>query len=134
LLRQLQQAGYLLPASFTGYLWLKGLHPALPGLSCPLRALTGVPCPTCFLSRATASALTGNLTGSLQLHAFGPVAAAALIWWSVTAIRQRRMSPPKPAIWPLGLTGLMLLGYWLLRLWLSFSQNIWGFPGFPILN
>jgi len=123
-----------LPASLTGYLWLKGLHPVLPGFTCPLRALTGIPCPTCFLSRATASALNGDLTKSLHLHAFGPVAAAALIWWSVIAIRQRRLVPLNLAAWPFGITAIAITTYWLLRLGLSFGQGIWGFPGFPRLS
>ncbi|MDA0965155.1 MAG: DUF2752 domain-containing protein, partial [Cyanobacteria bacterium] len=82
-LQRIQRSGYLLPAGLTGALWLKGLHPGLPGWSCPLRALTGIPCPTCFLTRATAASLSGNLDGALQLHAFGPVVAAALMTWSV---------------------------------------------------
>jgi hypothetical protein len=120
-----------LPASLTGYLWLKGLHPALPGWPCPLRALTGIPCPTCFLTRATGAALRGDLPSSLQLHAFGPVVATALLWWSITALRQRRLVPPQLPAWPLGAGALALVAYWGLRLWLSFGLGIQGFPGFP---
>ncbi|MGA0161998.1 MAG: DUF2752 domain-containing protein, partial [Vulcanococcus sp.] len=68
-LQRIQRSGYLLPTGLLGGLWLKGLHPGLPGWSCPLRALTGIPCPTCYLTRATAASLTGNLDGALQLHA-----------------------------------------------------------------
>ena len=121
----------MLPASLTGYLWLKGLHPALPGWPCPLRALTGIPCPTCFLTRATGAALRGDLPSSLQLHAFGPVVATALLWWSITALRQRRLVPPQLPAWPLGAGGLVLVAYWGLRLWLSFGLGIQGFPAFP---
>ncbi len=121
----------MLPASLTGYLWLKGLHPALPGWPCPLRALTGIPCPTCFLTRATGAALRGDLPSSLQLHAFGPVVATALLWWSITALHQRRLVPPQLPAWPLGAGALALVAYWGLRLWLSFGLGIQGFPAFP---
>ena len=128
---RIRASGYLLPAGLTGYLWLKGAHPLLPGFSCPLRALTGIPCPTCFLTRATAAALRGDLSGSLQLHAFGPLAATALLWWSITAVRQRRLLPADLPAWPLGLTAVGLLAYWLLRLGLGFGLGLHGAPGFP---
>ncbi|AII48301.1 hypothetical protein KR52_03910 [Synechococcus sp. KORDI-52] len=113
----------MLPATLTGTLWLKGLHPGLPGLSCPLRELTGVPCPTCFLTRATAAALTGDLNGSLQWHLFGPVTAVGLLVWSIQALKQRRIIPKGLPVWPLPIIGGALISYWLLRL----STNNW--PG-----
>ena len=129
-LQRIQRSGYLLPAGLTGVLWLKGLHPGLPGWSCPLRALTGVPCPTCYLTRATAASLTGNLDGALQLHAFGPVVAGALLAWSVFSIRQRRLLPRELSAWPLGAGVVALLGYWLLRVGVSFG----GWPGPGLLH
>jgi hypothetical protein len=130
-LGRIRHAGAFLPAALTGYLWLKGQHPLLPGMPCPLRALTGIPCPTCFLTRATAAALTGNLAESVQLHAFGPIAAAGLIWWSLTAIRQRRLMPRDLPALPLAVAGIGLLSYWLLRLWLRYGLGFVGFPAFP---
>ena len=134
LLRRLRHAGFVLPAVLTAGLWLKGLHRGLPGLSCPLRALTGIPCPACYLTRATAAALTGQLQSSLELHAFGPLVAAGLLAWSVLAIHQRRLVLRGLPSWLqaqrlLGWGAVGLMGYWLLRLGsgLGFS----GFPGFP---
>ncbi|WP_415399368.1 DUF2752 domain-containing protein [Synechococcus sp. W4D4] len=129
-LQRIQSSGYLLPAGLTGSLWLKGLHPGLPGWSCPLRALTGIPCPTCYLTRATAASLTGNLDGALELHAFGPVMAGLLIGWSVLSIRQRRLLPRGIPAWPLGAMALALLGYWVLRLGVSLG----GWPGPGLLH
>ena len=115
-----------MPTALVGTLWLKGLHPQLPGFSCPLRAITGIPCPTCFLTRATSAALTGDLDNALHWHLFGPVMAAVLIGWSVVSILQRRLVPrgvilgaaARPTI---ALSTGALLAYWLLRL----SLNAW---------
>lgn len=128
LLTRLQQAGFLLPASLTGYLWLKGGHPGLPGFACPLRALTGLPCPTCFLTRATAASLRGDFGEALTLHAFGPLAAAALLVWSVQAIRRRRLYPQGLQAWHVVAVSLGLLAYWGLRMGLTYGL---GRPAFP---
>ena len=129
-LQRIQGSGYLLPTGLLGGLWLKGLHPGLPGWSCPLRALTGIPCPTCYLTRATAASLTGNLDGALQLHAFGPVVAVALVTWSIVSIRQRRLLPTGIPAWPLGAGVIALLSYWVLRLGVSLG----GWPGPDLLQ
>ena len=99
----------------------EGLASRDTGLGCPLRALTGVPCPTCFLTRATSAALTGDLGGSLQWHLFGPIAALGLVFWSVLALQQRRLIPRGLPLWPLPLVTGGLISYWLLRL----STNSW---------
>jgi hypothetical protein len=123
----------VLPSVLTGTLWLKGLHPELPGWACPLRALTGVPCPTCFLTRATAAALSGDLQESIHWHAFGPLAAAGLLFWSGVALHRRRLFP-LPGGKPLLLTAaLALMVLWLLRLTLSYGFGVAGILGFPPL-
>ncbi len=120
-LRPLGRSRHLLPAALTGYLAIKGLHPELPGWSCPLRQLTGIPCPTCYLTRATSQALVGHLGDAIQLHAFGPLLAAGLLIWSFASWRSGRLQPwPTQARWPGPLavgTAVALLLYWLLRLW-----------------
>jgi 1,4-dihydroxy-2-naphthoyl-CoA hydrolase len=70
-----------------------------------------VPCPTCFLTRATALALHDDLGGAIELHAFGPLAAAALIGWSLGG-------------WLPAGAAVALLGYWLLRLGLQLSRTV----------
>ena len=107
-------------------MWLKGLHPLLPGFSCPLRALTGIACPTCLLTRSISAALTGDLHNALNWHLFGPVMAAVLVGWSVVSIHQRRLVPRgvfrgAAARRTLALSAGALLAYWLLRL----SLNAW---------
>ena len=72
-----------------------------------------------------------DLGGSLALHAFGPAAAAALLGWSVVAIRQRRLVPRHLPAWPLAWGAAALVTYWLLRLWLSFGLGWQGIGSFP---
>jgi len=127
-LRRLQGASYVLPATLTGYLWLKGGDPSLPGFSCPLRLLTGFPCPTCFLTRATAASLRGHVGDALSLHAFGPLVAAALVVWSVAALRHRRLDWPQPGAWPMAVVSGILVSYWGVRMALTYGL---GRPAFP---
>ena len=131
-LRRLQASGFLLPAALTSGLWLKGLAPWLPGPGCPWRHLTGIPCPTCFLTRATSAALRGDWPTSVRLHAFGPLVALALVWWSLEAIRRRRLLPRRIPPWPvLGGAGA-LMAYWLLRLALSHRPGSPSLLSFPL--
>jgi len=125
---RMRRAGFLLPSLLTGYLLVKGFHPGLPGLACPLRALTGVPCPTCFLTRATAASLRGAWGDAIALHAFGPLVAAALVLWSLQAIRRRRLFPTGLQAWQLGLASLALLTYWGVRMVLQFGFGLAAFP------
>lgn len=125
----------LLPLGISAALWLKGRQPQLPGWPCPFQALTGVPCPTCFLTRATAAALNGELQTAVQLHAFGPLVAAVLLLMGVHALWRGRLLPLQLRFWPqkpaavLLAAGLLL--YWLLRLFCSYALGLRGFPGFP---
>lgn len=85
-----------------------------------------MPCPTCFLTRATELALRGDLQASLQQHAFGPLAALGLLAWSLLALRQRQLWPRLALRWQprwLLAAAVVLVGYWFLRLQLQ------AFPG-----
>ena len=47
-------------------------RPGAPVL-CPLRAVTGVPCPSCGLTRALAHLERGHLAEAVRLHPFAPL-------------------------------------------------------------
>jgi hypothetical protein len=51
---------------------------ALPDL-CLFHRITGLPCPTCGLTRSWAALLRGHLGQSLHYHALGPLALAGLV-------------------------------------------------------
>lgn len=115
-IKRLRHSGYLLPSTLLGYLWLKGYQPGVPGLSCLMRSVTGIPCPTCFLTRATCSALTGNWSESISYHAFGPFAAAALIYWAIVSIKEKRIAPKKVKQIQISYITFGITFYWLVRL------------------
>ena len=127
-IRRLKRCGPFLPLGVTGLLVLKGLHPGLPGFSCPLRALTGLPCPTCYLTRATAASLVGRFDDALALHAFGPVLAAGLVIWSLQALRSGRLVPRVLRGRHLAGIGLLLLLYWAGRMGLTYGAGLQAFP------
>ncbi len=116
------------PLAFTGTLWLKGVHPDWPGWPCPLRTVTGVPCPTCFLTRATVAALHGRWHESFSLHAFGVPSAAFLVVWSLLAVRKGHLLPWRtlPTSVPF-VTAISLLVYWVVRL-VAQSDGMGAFP------
>jgi hypothetical protein len=66
---------------------------------------------------------------SVQLHAFGPPLAGALLAWTAVSLRQRRLGPPPLPPRALAAAAGALLLYWLLRLTL---QQAFGVPGFPL--
>ncbi len=127
-IRRLQRCGPLLPLGVTGLLVLKGLHPGLPGFSCPLRALTGLPCPTCYLTRATAASLVGHFDDAMALHAFGPVLAAGLVLWSLESLRSGRLVPRVLRGRHLVVVGALLLLYWAGRMGLTYGIGLQAFP------
>ncbi|MFN8411609.1 MAG: DUF2752 domain-containing protein [Anaerolineales bacterium] len=49
------------------------------GWQCPFLAATGVPCPGCGLTRAIIQLVHGNISASLQTHAFAPIFLIAMI-------------------------------------------------------
>jgi hypothetical protein len=64
----------------------------------------------------------------MDWHPFGPFAAAALVGWSVLAIRHRRLLPPQLKGRHLVVAALALLLVWLARLALQFGLGIPAFP------
>jgi hypothetical protein len=67
----------------------------------------------------------------LGFHLFGPIVAAALLGWSLMALRKRRLIPVRVALAPMSIITSAFVLYWLLRLVLSYGFGVVGSPGFP---
>jgi len=97
LVAQIAAIGVLLRASRDG-VWLLGHR--LGGV-CLFQQLTGVPCPTCGMTRSIVLTLNGHLAAALRLNLAGPIwvlavatLALALLWlaWhDPTALARRRV-------------------------------------------
>ncbi|MEO1131882.1 MAG: DUF2752 domain-containing protein [Cyanobacteria bacterium J06639_1] len=66
--------------------------------ACPILALTGVPCPSCGMTRSVVSLVRGQVGEAIAYHAFGPVVCLGLltiIWHCVWELRvgRRVMTP-----------------------------------------
>lgn len=88
----------------------------LPLWSCPIRHLTGVPCPTCFLGRSVLACLRGDLSAALRFHLFGPPLVVALLFLAGRQLLSGREIEPRelgPWLVPVAVLGFL---YWLLRL------------------
>ncbi len=48
-------------------------------LQCPIRHLTGIPCPTCGMTRAFMALARGNLNEAVTYHLFSPLLFAGFI-------------------------------------------------------
>lgn len=132
-LRYIRHSGHFLPAAITGYLWLKGQWPLMPGWGCPFLTVTGIPCPGCYLTRATSAAMRLNLHRSVELHAFGPIVAAGLILWSAWALRTKKFLPIDINLKIITLSSLVLCGYWMLRLAATYGLNLNSPIAFPAM-
>jgi hypothetical protein len=96
----------------------------LPGWLCPMKAATGIPCPGCGLTRATAALFRGDLSASLRTHAYAPLIVLALLLTGLTLLlpkssRLAFISRVESFERRTGVTAIALVGllvYWLARL------------------
>jgi hypothetical protein len=106
--------------------WLAGLLGALalrswnllplPLWSCPLRQLTGVPCPTCFLTRSVLATLRGDLPGAMRYHILGPPLVVGAVWLlAQQLLLGKEPSPARSMPWVAGVA-VTAVAYWLIRL------------------
>ena len=121
---------YFLPISLTSYLYFKQKFPWLPGYSCPIRHATGVPCPSCFLTRSICASLGGDFLGAFKIHLFGPPLALLLIIWSLLSLKRKRFLKinSNSKFFSIGI--LFFLIYWIYRLIMFFILGVEVFPEF----
>jgi hypothetical protein len=83
------------------------LLPVHPPLVCPLRALTGIPCPLCGMTRACVAAMHGHLGASLAFNPAGVLLIAAAI---VALIRPQWLTRVRVPLW---IAGAAVAALWL---------------------
>lgn len=72
--------------TWSGVFWIAVLYIllAVSGHGCPIRLLTGIPCPGCGLSRAFLALLHLDLAGAFSFHPMFwavPILAGAAVWY-----------------------------------------------------
>src|SRR5437763_13789186 len=76
------------------------LLPVLPGhpsFVCPLRAVTGVPCPLCGLSTSVEETVRLHLRSAVDANPFGLVLVVVAV--ALLALRPRRLRLPMPLLY-----------------------------------
>jgi hypothetical protein len=86
---------------------------------CPFKALTGLDCPGCGITRALHAGLTGHPGRALDHNALVIVmAVVGIVWFVVSRVRVSRGRPPltlaKPARWGIAF-GVAVAAFWVLR-------------------
>ncbi len=100
-------------------LWWRA--PVHPGVLCPLRAATGVPCPFCGLTRACIAGVHGHILRSLSYNPFGLAVLAAAVVFVVRPSLVRRIRLP---LWSVLVTiGVMWI--WNIGFNPTFHQWLW---------
>ena len=128
--RKFTNLSYALPLSLTSYLFFKQKFPWLPGYSCPIRHATGVPCPSCFLTRSICASLGGDFLNAFKIHLFGPPLAIFLVMWSILSLKRKKLLIInfKRKFFFIGF--LFFLIYWAYRIFMYFILEIDVFPEF----
>ena len=95
--------------------------PVHPGIACPLRATTGVPCPFCGMTRAVVAAAHGHLSTSL---AFNPGGIVVLLLAAVAIVRPAVLTRIHIPLWSV-FAILGALWVWNVGFNPTFHQLIW---------
>lgn len=66
----------------------------LPFEVCGFKHLTGLPCPTCGLTRALCHAVRGDWTESVAYHPAGPLLALAILAWMLWSATEAYRGQP----------------------------------------
>jgi hypothetical protein len=78
-------------AAMLGIAAVRPLVPAGLGPPCPLRTLTGIPCPFCGMTRSVTAVVHGHLGASLALNPAGILVVVVAVWLLI-AWRVRRIT------------------------------------------
>lgn len=70
--------------------------PVHPPLACPLRTLTGIPCPFCGMTRACVALVHGHLGTSLSFNPGGIFIVALAL---VALVRPQLLARVRPSTW-----------------------------------
>jgi hypothetical protein len=106
------------------FLWLGAARRLPPGdalVPCAVRALIGMPCPGCGMTRALLALGRGEIGVALALHPLSPLVAAeaAALWilWGLVA-SGRMQAPGRRAVNVfLAANATLLIAVWALRWW-----------------
>jgi hypothetical protein len=97
--------------------WRHALATGGPG--CPFRAVTGMDCPFCGMTRATLAMSSGDVTGALAFHPLAPLVLALVLGLTIVVVIGRTdvlLRGKRPWI----LLG-SILGIWIARLVIGWS-------------
>lgn len=100
------------------------------GSICMLRRVTGMPCPTCGVTRSFRALGQGALVAAVRFHPLGPVYFALLMVVMVRsagiAVRGRRWldGTARVMAWSLPVLVLATLAVYAVRMWLFFASGM----------
>lgn len=105
-LRQLRAAGALM----LGAALVRGWIPGEPGVACPLRSLTGIPCPLCGMTTSVTDAVHLRWPDAAAANPAGLV--AVMTAGALLAVRR-----PSPIPLPRWVPGVAVTALWAYQLW-----------------
>jgi len=74
-------------------------HTGGQGVPCPLRTLTGVPCPFCGMTTATVAIIHGNWAAAAATNPFAYLAAALVVGTAPVLVARAAGQAPLPRPW-----------------------------------